>query len=110
MAKSPIAAPVLSNIPVLGVINEVTRALNGIRALVAYLEARGIPRERLTQALELAEREGRDLTETEVASLVGEAQEAIDRLREASSGAQDDTPAPPANEGDTTETEHPSGG
>ena len=96
--KTPIAISALSNIPLLGQFAEIRRALNGIRSLVMFLEARGVKRDEVTALLELADQEGRDLTDSEVAAAIGAAQTAIDRLREASGEELDEPPAPEENQ------------
>lgn len=69
--------------PILKKIGTVRQILNGVRAAFAYLEARGLEREKIISLLDLAESENRDLTDAEVAGAIGKAQEAVDRLREA---------------------------
>lgn len=95
-------SPLLS-VPILSKISDVARVLNGIRAAVAYLERRGVERDKINTLLMRADDEGRDVTETEVAELIGGAQEAIDRLRAASgeapaSEASNDSTPPPESE------------
>lgn len=67
--------------PILEKAGAIASVLNGIRAGIRYLERRGLQRERIVQLLEIAERDDRDLTQSEVAEVLAEAQNAIDALK-----------------------------
>lgn len=89
MAPNPLAG-----IAILTETNLVKDVLNGMLSGFAFLNARGIERDKVLAMLDAAETGGRDLTNAEVAAALGASQDAIDRLVAASGGDPTDASAP----------------
>ena len=69
-------------------ITATAQVLNTIRSGVAYLEARGLGRDKINALLAKADEEGRDITDAEVAAAIGGAEDSVERLRAAIEAAR----------------------
>lgn len=62
--------------------DQIARALNGVRAVVAWLRARGIQKERILELLDAAEEQNRDVSEGEIMEVLDATDARIEEIRE----------------------------